>query len=68
MLAQQHQAWYWLHTTNIMMATTSSRDGGRIRRRCSGRSQEQFYFIWPAVVAPPHGFWEGLHGGVIGDH
>jgi peptidoglycan/LPS O-acetylase OafA/YrhL len=53
MLARQHQAWYWLHTTNIMMAIDELPGRGPYPSTLfwSLAVEEQFYFIWPAVVA-----------------
>ena len=53
MLARQHQAWYWLHTTNIMMAIDELPGRGPYPSTLfwSLAVEEQFYFIWPAIVA-----------------
>jgi peptidoglycan/LPS O-acetylase OafA/YrhL len=53
MLARQHQTWYWLHTTNIMMAIDELPRRGPYPSTLfwSLAVEEQFYFIWPAVVA-----------------
>jgi peptidoglycan/LPS O-acetylase OafA/YrhL len=52
MLARQHQAWYWLHTTNIMMAIDELPGRGPYPSTLfwSLAVEEQFYFIWPAIV------------------
>jgi peptidoglycan/LPS O-acetylase OafA/YrhL len=53
MLARQHQVWYWLHTTNIMMAIDELPGRGPYPSTLfwSLAVEEQFYFIWPAIVA-----------------
>lgn len=53
MLARQHQGWYWLHLTNIMMALDELPGRGPYPSTLfwSLAVEEQFYFIWPAVVA-----------------
>jgi peptidoglycan/LPS O-acetylase OafA/YrhL len=53
MLARQHQGWYWLHLTNIMMALGELPGRGPFPSTLfwSLAVEEQFYFIWPAVVA-----------------
>ncbi len=53
MLARQHQGWYWLHLTNIMMAIGEIPGHGPYPNTLfwSLAVEEQFYFIWPAVVA-----------------
>ena len=53
MLARQHQGWYWLHLTNIMMAIGEIPGRGPYPNTLfwSLAVEEQFYFIWPAVVA-----------------
>jgi peptidoglycan/LPS O-acetylase OafA/YrhL len=53
MLARQHQAWYWLHITNIMMAIDELPGRGPYPSTLfwSLAVEEQFYFIWPAIVA-----------------
>jgi peptidoglycan/LPS O-acetylase OafA/YrhL len=70
MLARQHQAWYWLHTTNIMMAIDELPGRGPYPSTLfwSLAVEEQFYFIWPAVVAlcSPRVLRKVCIGGVIG--
>ncbi len=53
MLARQHQGWYWLHLTNVMMALDELSGYGPYPSTLfwSLAVEEQFYFIWPAVVA-----------------
>jgi len=53
MLARQHQGWYWLHLTNIMMAIGEIPGRGPYPNTLfwSLAVEEQFYFIWPAIVA-----------------
>ena len=53
MLARQHQSWYWLHLTNIMMALGELPGRGPYPSTLfwSLAVEEQFYFIWPAIVA-----------------
>src|SRR5439155_15871055 len=53
MLARQHQGWYWLHLTNVMMAIGEIAGHGPYPSTLfwSLAVEEQFYFIWPAVVA-----------------
>jgi peptidoglycan/LPS O-acetylase OafA/YrhL len=53
LLARQHQGWYWLHLTNIMMAIGELPARGPYPNTLfwSLAVEEQFYFIWPAVVA-----------------
>jgi peptidoglycan/LPS O-acetylase OafA/YrhL len=53
MLARQHQGWYWLHLTNIMMAIGEIPGRGPYPSTLfwSLAVEEQFYFIWPAIVA-----------------
>ena len=53
MLARQHQGWYWLHLTNVMMALGELPGHGPYPSTLfwSLAVEEQFYFIWPAVVA-----------------
>jgi peptidoglycan/LPS O-acetylase OafA/YrhL len=53
MLARQHQGWYWLHLTNVMMALDELTALGPYPSTLfwSLAVEEQFYFIWPAVVA-----------------
>jgi peptidoglycan/LPS O-acetylase OafA/YrhL len=53
MLARQHQAWYWLHLTNVMMALGEIPGHGPYPNTLfwSLAVEEQFYFIWPAIVA-----------------
>ena len=53
MLARQHQVWYWLHLTNIMMALGQLPGHGPYPNTLfwSLAVEEQFYFIWPAIVA-----------------
>jgi peptidoglycan/LPS O-acetylase OafA/YrhL len=53
MLARQHQGWYWLHLTNVMMALDELPGYGPYPSTLfwSLAVEEQFYFIWPAVVA-----------------
>ena len=51
MLARQHQGWYWLHLTNIMMALGQAGHGPYPSTLFwSLAVEEQFYFIWPAIV------------------
>ena len=53
MLAREHQAWYWLHLTNIMMALGELPGYGPYPNTLfwSLAVEEQFYLIWPAIVA-----------------
>ena len=53
MLARQHQGWYWLHLTNVMMAIGEIPGRGPYPNTLfwSLAVEEQFYFVWPAVVA-----------------
>src|SRR5438132_3075751 len=53
MLARQHQAWYWLHLTNVMMAVGEIPGRGPYPNTLfwSLAVEDQFYFIWPAVFA-----------------
>ena len=53
MLARQHQGWYWLHLTNVMMALDELPGHGPYPSTLfwSLAVEEQFYFIWPAIVA-----------------
>jgi len=53
MLARQHQGWYWLHLTNIMMAIGALPGRGPYPNTLfwSLAVEEQFYFVWPAIVA-----------------
>ena len=53
MLARQHQGWYWLHLTNVMMALGELPGRGPYPNTLfwSLAVEEQFYFIWPAIVA-----------------
>ena len=53
MLAREHQGWYWLHLTNVMMALGELPGHGPYPSTLfwSLAVEEQFYFIWPAVVA-----------------
>jgi peptidoglycan/LPS O-acetylase OafA/YrhL len=70
MLARQHQAWYWLHTTNIMMAIDELPGRGPYPSTLfwSLAVEEQFYFIWPAIVAlcSPRVLRKACIAGVIG--
>ena len=53
MLARQHQGWYWLHLTNVMMALGELPGHGPYPNTLfwSLAVEEQFYFLWPAIVA-----------------
>jgi peptidoglycan/LPS O-acetylase OafA/YrhL len=53
MLARQNQGWYWLHLTNIMMAIGEIPGRGPYPNTLfwSLAVEEQFYFIWPVIVA-----------------
>jgi peptidoglycan/LPS O-acetylase OafA/YrhL len=53
MLARQHQSWYWLHLTNLMMALGELPGRGPYPNTLfwSLAVEEQFYFVWPAIVA-----------------
>ena len=53
MLARQHQGWYWLHLTNVMMAIGEVPGRGPYPNTLfwSLAVEEQFYFLWPAIVA-----------------
>jgi len=53
MLARQHQGWYWLHLTNLMIAIGEIPGRGPYPNTLfwSLAVEEQFYFIWPAIVA-----------------
>jgi peptidoglycan/LPS O-acetylase OafA/YrhL len=53
LLARQHQGWYWLHLTNVMMALGELPGHGPYPSTLfwSLAVEEQFYFIWPAIVA-----------------
>ena len=48
MLARQHQGWYWLHLTNIMMALGELPGRGPYPSTLfwSLAVEEQFYFAW----------------------
>lgn len=52
MLAREHQGWYWLHLTNIMMAIDQLPGRGPYPSTLfwSLAVEEQFYLIWPAIV------------------
>lgn len=52
-LARQHQSWYWLHLTNVMMAIGEIPGRGPYPNTLfwSLAVEEQFYFAWPAIVA-----------------
>jgi peptidoglycan/LPS O-acetylase OafA/YrhL len=69
MLAREHQGWYWLHLTNIMMALGEIPGHGPYPNTLfwSLAVEEQFYFIWPAIVAmsPPKALRQVCIGGVI---
>ncbi len=69
MLARQHQGWYWLHLTNIMMALGETPGHGPYPNTLfwSLAVEEQFYFIWPAIVAlcPPNTLRKVCIGGVM---
>jgi len=69
MLARQHQGWYWLHLTNIMMALGELPGRGPYPNTLfwSLAVEEQFYFIWPAIVAlcPVKALRRVCIGGVI---
>ena len=70
MLARQHQSWYWLHLTNFMMAIDELPGRGPYPGTLfwSLAVEEQFYFIWPAVVAlcSPGTLRKVCIGGLIG--
>ena len=53
LLARQHQGWYWLHLTNVMMALGELPGRGPYPSTLfwSLAVEEQFYFAWPAIVA-----------------
>jgi peptidoglycan/LPS O-acetylase OafA/YrhL len=53
LLAREHQGWYWLHLTNIMMALGELPGRGPYPSTLfwSLAVEEQFYFAWPAIVA-----------------
>ncbi|HUQ20398.1 MAG TPA: acyltransferase, partial [Gemmatimonadaceae bacterium] len=52
MLARQHQSWYWLHLTNVMMALGEAGRGPYPSTLFwSLAVEEQFYLVWPAIVA-----------------
>jgi peptidoglycan/LPS O-acetylase OafA/YrhL len=53
MLARQHQSWYWLHLTNFMMALGQIPGHGPYSSTLfwSLAVEEQFYLLWPAIVA-----------------
>lgn len=52
LLARQHQGWYWLHLTNVMMALGEAGRGPYPSTLFwSLAVEEQFYLIWPAIVA-----------------
>jgi peptidoglycan/LPS O-acetylase OafA/YrhL len=53
MLARENQSWYWLHLTNVMMALGELPGHGPYPNTLfwSLAVEEQFYFIWPAIVA-----------------
>jgi peptidoglycan/LPS O-acetylase OafA/YrhL len=69
MLARQHQGWYWLHLTNIMMAIGEIPGRGPYPNTLfwSLAVEEQFYFLWPAIVAlvPPRKMKAVCVGGII---
>lgn len=50
--ARQHQIWYWLHQTNIMMALRELGPRPEYPQTLywSLAAEEQFYLVWPAVV------------------
>ncbi|HJQ54256.1 MAG TPA: acyltransferase [Gemmatimonadaceae bacterium] len=68
MLARQHQGWYWLHQTNIMMAIGEIPGHGPYPSTLfwSLAVEEQFYFLWPAIVllAPPRAMKSVCIGGI----
>jgi peptidoglycan/LPS O-acetylase OafA/YrhL len=53
MLARENQGWYWLHLTNIMMTLGELPGHGPYPNTLfwSLAVEEQFYFIWPVIVA-----------------
>ena len=69
MLARQHQGWYWLHLTNIMMALGELPGHGPYPSTLfwSLAVEEQFYLVWPAIVAlsPVRALRKVCIGGVI---
>ena len=69
MLARQHQGWYWLHLTNIMMALGELPGHGPYPSTLfwSLAVEEQFYLLWPAIVAlsPVRTLRKVCIGGVI---
>ena len=69
MLARQHQGWYWLHLTNIMMALGELPGHGPYPSTLfwSLAVEEQFYLLWPAIVAlsPVRALRKVCIGGVI---
>ena len=69
MLARQHQSWYWLHLTNVMMSLGELPGHGPYPNTLfwSLAVEEQFYFLWPAIVAlcPPSALRKVCIGGVI---
>ena len=51
LLARQHQGWYWLHLTNVMMALDQAGWGPYPSTLFwSLAVEEQFYLLWPAIV------------------
>src|SRR5512132_2916891 len=70
MLARQNQGWYWLHLTNIMMAIGELPGRGPYPNTLfwSLAVEEQFYFIWPVIVAlcSPSSLRKVCIAGVIG--
>jgi peptidoglycan/LPS O-acetylase OafA/YrhL len=69
MLARQHQGWYWLHLTNIMMAIGEIPGHGPYPSTLfwSLAVEEQFYFLWPAIVllTPPRAMKKVCIGGIV---
>ncbi|MGH7602671.1 MAG: acyltransferase family protein [Gemmatimonadaceae bacterium] len=69
MLARQHQRWYWLHLTNVMMAVGELPGRGPYPSTLfwSLAVEEQFYLLWPAVVAfaPARALRKICIGGVV---
>ena len=69
MLARQHQGWYWLHLTNVMMAIGEIPGRGPYPNTLfwSLAVEEQFYFLWPAIVllVPPRAMKKVCIGGIV---
>src|SRR5438067_7660244 len=69
MLAREHQSWYWLYLTNVMMAIGEIPGRGPYPSTLfwSLAVEEQFYLLWPLIVAasPPRTLRKICVGGVV---